>query len=430
MCCTQATERCTVRAYSFAAVLGLFGFGVVSPSVGAEEWSQWRGPRGDGHSGAKDLPIKWSKQNVLWRTRIPGRGQSSPVAWGNRIYLTSATDGGRKRVVLAVDGTTGKIVWERVAATVEAEQIHNMNTWATPTCATDGERVVAYFGHGGLYCYGVNGRLQWQQELGALATSGWGVGSSPIVLANKVIQVCDGDNQAFLIAIDLERGKTVWKTPRPKNRSFSTPLLVTTEKRRELVVNGHAGMRGYDPETGRELWSCSGGSGRGTPSVVSAEGMVIAVSGRSRGAGDMIAVRAGGSGDLTQNVVWKTRRGGRDIPSPIVVGHYVLSANLRPGVAACYDLRTGRLTWKQRLGVGGFTSSPIAANGLVYTVSESGTTVVFRPGDRFEQVARNKLRSDEDETFRASLMPYRGRIYCRSDKYLYCIGKQSLSGRG
>jgi len=386
------------------------------------QWPGWRGPDGAGHSDETGLPVAWDAKNVVWTTQLKGRGQSSPIAWQDRIFLTTATERGARREVVCIDRKNGHVLWERVAWTGEPEGIHSMNSWASPTCATDGQRVVACFGNGGLHCYDLNGNILWSRDLGRFENANWGFGSSPIIVENLVIQACDADNDAFLVAIDKQSGAEVWRTPRPKSRSFSTPLLINTGARRELVINGHSGMRSYDPSTGKELWFCTGGSGRGTPTVVTGRGLVIVLSGRTRGDGDLMAFRPGGSGDVTvTHNAWHVRRGGRDLPSPIVVDDFLIVANLRTGIGSCYDVTTGKLHWKNRLH-GRFSASPIETGGLVYILSESGETIVIKPDREYREVARSRLNAEDDEVFRTSLMPYAGHIFCRSDKRLYCIG--------
>lgn len=391
-------------------------------ALGEQNWPRFRGPQGTGISAATGIPIKWSPKQFRWTVPIPGTGQSSPIAWGKRIFLTSATDQGRKRHVHCIDRHTGKILWSRIAWTGDAERVHRMNSWATPTCVTDGERVVACFGNGGLHCYDVEGEHLWSVELGTFDNRNWGFGSSPILAGDLVIQTCDADNRAFLLAVNKHSGKEAWRTPRPKNRSFSTPVLINRQGQQQLVVNGHAGVQAYDPVVGKPLWRFEGGSGRGSPSVVTAGDLVIAVSGRSRGEGDLMAYRLGGSGDITgTHLAWKTRRGGRDLPSPIVVGPYLITVNLRPGLGACYQAATGKLLWKQRLNAT-FSASPVAAEGRVFALGEGGQVLVIQPGPKYQEVARNLLPGQADETFRASLMPLDGCLYVRSNKRLFCIG--------
>ena len=389
----------------------------------ASAWGQWRGPLGTGVS-AHGVPVQWDNEDVLWTTELQGRGQSSPVAWGDRIFLTTASKDGHDCAVVCIDAGSGEQLWRADVENETPEKIHGMNTWATPTCACDGQLVVASFGNAGLHCYDMDGNHRWSKDLGKFERSGWGSGSSPVMVDNLVIQACDADNVSFLVAINKADGQEIWRTTRPEMRSFSTPILIDAGGRRELVINGHSGMHAYDPSKGDLLWHCSGGSGRGTPTVVSGAGLVIAISGRRRGVGDMMAVRPGGSGDVTKTgLAWSVARGsGRDLPSPIVVGDYLLAVDLRPGLATCYEAARGYELWKKRL-PGQYSASPIAAGGLVYALNESGETTVIKPGPRYQQIAANEFEVRDDEVFRASLMPYNGRIFCRSDKRLYCIGK-------
>ena len=394
----------------------------LQPLRGESSWPQWRGAQGTGVSQETGIPVKWNREQVRWRTRIPGRGQSSPVAEGGRIFLTTAAGDGKARSVVCIEQQTGKMLWQRQAVQGVPETVHPMNSWATPSCAADGTRVIAYFGNGGLYCFDYRGQRLWQRNLGRLTNSLWGVGSSPILFGDDVIQTCDGDNDAFLVAVERATGKIRWRQPRHKSRGFSTPLLIEVDQRQELVLNGHLGVHAYDPHTGRELWFCEGGSGRGTPSVTSGHNLIFAISGRSRGPGDLMAIRPGGQGPVAAtHLVWQAQRGGRDLPSPLLVDDYLVAVNLRPGVATCYDARTGKLLWKQRLG-GNFSASPIAAGGNVYLQNERGETTVIRPGPTYRELARSGLPAEENEAFRASLMPLSGKLYARSDRYLYCIG--------
>lgn len=390
------------------------------PGAADTQWPGWRGPQGDGQSRETKLPSQWDASSVVWKTPLEGWGQSSPVIWGERIFLTTALDGGRQRVVLCVDRNDGRKLWEHVAWTGQPEPSHKMNGWASATCATDGQVVVAFFGRGGLHAYALDGRHLWSRELGKFE-SPWGTAACPVIVDNMVIQNCDADADAYLIAVDKHSGETIWKTPRPDRRGWSTPLLTTGGGRPELVLNGHEGVTGYDPATGRQLWFCKSFNGRGEPTVTPAGGLLVAVNGLK---GDIYAVRPGGDGDVTAtHMAWHTpRAAGRDMPSPIVVGNYVTVMSMS-GICVSYDGRDGRQLWQERIG-GSFSASPIAAGDLVYFISEDGQTVVIRPGPKPEIVARNELGDSGSEIFRASLTPSEGQIFARSDRMLYCIGQR------
>jgi outer membrane protein assembly factor BamB len=388
--------------------------------VRADDWPGWRGPTGDGQSKETGLPTRWDAKSVVWKTALPGIGQSSPVVWGERIFLTAALDKGKKRVVLCVDRNKGNIVWQNEAWEGIPEPSHGMNGWASATCATDGERVVAFFGKGGLHCYTVDGKKIWSRDLGSFAGP-WGTSACPLIVGDLVIQNCDSTANAYLVAVDKNTGKNVWKTPRkdcPKG-GWSSPVLVDTGKRKEIILNGETAVTAYEPATGKVLWSCKSFAGRGEPTVTPGNGLVYVINGQP---GDIYAVKVGGAGDVTKShLAWHTpRKAGRDQPSPILVGNYLVTSSM-DGIATCYDSATGKLLWKDRLR-GKFSASPFAAGGLVYFLNEAGETSVIDPGPSFKAVAQNSLGTTK-EIFRASLTPSNGQILARSQTHLYCIGK-------
>jgi outer membrane protein assembly factor BamB len=401
--------------------------GQVELARGESNWPRWRGAHQDGHTDQSNLPVHWSPADVVWKATLPGHGQSSPVIWGDRIFLTTALERGRERLVFCVDRNDGRLLWQHTAWKGEPEPSHTMNGWASSTCATDGEVVVAFFGRGGLHAYTVDGKPLWSLNLGTFE-SPWSIAACPIILGDLVIQNGDSDADAFLAAFDKHTGKQVWRTKRPDNRGWSTPILVhvaasaSGKEHDELVLNGHTGVYGYDPKTGKELWFCQGFNGRGEPTVTPAGDVLCVVNGLK---GDFYAVRPGGSGDVTATrMAWHTpRKGGRDCPSPIVVGQFVIVCDMK-GIATCYRTTDGKEVWKERIG-SNFSSSPIAAAGLVYFQAEDGTTVVIRPGPKLDVVATNALDPAQDEVFRASLTPSEGQIFARSDHVLYCIGKRT-----
>ena len=404
------------------AVASLVTATAVTATAHAESnWPSWRGPAGSGHSADDALPVKWTDANLVWKTQLVGSGQSSPTVWGERIFLTSSTEKGGNRHVMCLDRSTGELLWARVAWTGEPEETHWMNEFASATCATDGEHVIAFFGKAGIHCYDFSGELLWSRDLGQFVGD-WGAAASPIIVGDLVIQNCDADADAYLVGLNKKTGETVWKTPREDLRGWCSPIVIDSGERKELVLNGERGVNAYDPNTGKSLWFCRGDRGRGTPTVATYKDLLIAVAGRP---GDMIAVRPGGSGTVNStHEVWRTaRRGGRDLPSPIVVGEYLLVFDLRPGMATCYEAATGKELNRIRIS-GGCSASPIAAGGLVYIPNEEGEVFVLKPGNKLEIVAQNKLSSGEDEVYRASLTPHQGQILCRSDKVLYCIGRK------
>jgi outer membrane protein assembly factor BamB len=389
-------------------------------------WPGWRGPAADGHSAEQDLPQRWTEESVEWKTPLKGAGQSSPVIWGERIFLTTALEKGRQRVVLCIDRRTGKIVWEKTAWIGEPEPSHAMNGWASATCAVDGERVYAFFGRGGgLHCFSADGTPAWSKDLGRFEGP-WGTAASPVLAGDLVIQNCDSDKDARLVAFNRKTGEEVWSAAREPNRGWSTPVLIDTGTRKELVLNGHTGVIAYAPETGKELWICRCPAGRGEPTVTPAGGMLYVSNGLS-GAG-VYAIRPGGSGDVTAtHRVWMTKSGERDTPSPVVIGDTVLVMSLRPDLLSAYEAATGKNFWRIRVG-GQSSSSPVSYGGLAFAVLESGETIVVDPKSEERIIARNRVNPAPGEVFRASLTPSDGQIFLRSDRTLYCIGKRA-SGR-
>lgn len=392
----------------------------VTTMIVADDWPSWRGPATDGHCKETSLPTKWSAKSVVWKTALPGVGQSSPAIWGERIFLTAALDKGKKRVVLCVERNKGNILWQREAWSGVPEPSHPMNLWASATCATDGERVIAFFGKGGLHCYSADGKKIWSRDLGPFVAP-WGTSACPLIVSDLVIQNCDATKDAFVVAVDKKTGKDVWRTPRPDTPKggWSSPVLVDAGKRKEVVLNGEDFVIGYDPATGKELWKCKSFAGRGEPTVAPGKEKVFVVNGLI---GDIYSVKLGGAGNVTESHIdWHTpRKGGRDQPSPIVVGKHLIVADME-GITTCYDSTNGKILWKERLN-GSFTASPIAARGLVYFLSEQGNTSVIEPGAKFKLIAENSL-DVSGELFRASMAASNGQIFVRSQTQLYCIGK-------
>tara|TARA_R110002096_G_scaffold147671_16_gene307690 strand:+ start:23985 stop:25208 length:1224 start_codon:yes stop_codon:yes gene_type:complete len=385
-----------------------------------DNWPRFRGPHGTGHSEAKEVPVTWNADSVAWKVELKGEGQSSPVIWDDKIFLTSATVDGRERLILCLDRRNGELIWEAKVAVEQLETPHRMNSWATPTCVTDGEFVVAFFGPGGIHCYDLDGKKQWSKAVGDFPGP-WGIAASPIIYGDTVIQNCDAEGASFLIAFNKKTGEEVWKTRRqdmPRG-GWSTPIVIEFGGREELVLNGEFGVNSYDPRTGEDLWFCAGFNGRGTPVPDYADGKLFVVNGKP---GNTYSVRPGGNGDVTAtHRVWNSRRqGGRDLPSPAVIGDYVLISSMS-GILTCYDAKTGDAHYSERLG-GEFAASPLVANGMAYFTSTMGETIVIRPGKSLDVVARNSLGSSSSEIFRATLAPVRGQLFCRSQSVLYCIG--------
>lgn len=389
----------------------------------AESWPQWRGPHGNGLVTDSTPPLNWSADNVTWQVALPGHGQSSPVVWDDRIFLTSYEDRGAERLVFALDRGTGKLAWKQTAWKGSPEPSHQMNGWASATCATDGERVYAFFGRGGgLFCYTRDGEKLWDLPLGDFPGP-WGTAACPVLTESFVIQNCDAEGDAKLIGVDKLTGKIVWSTPRENQRGWSTPLLIHANGKTLAVLNGHTGTRCYEAETGKELWFCPGFNGRGEPTVTPNDaGHLFVVNGL---AGDVYAIRNGGSGNVGQSHrLWHTpRKSGRDLPSPAVVGSHLLVMAMK-GILTCYSTADGAIEWEERVG-GNFSASPVVADNKALFVSEDGEVVVVDPVATPHLARRNSVGPAANEIFRSSLAAHDGQWLLRSDKTLYCIGAKS-----
>ena len=421
-------------------------------NTSAGNWPQWRGPDGSGISNEKNLPSEWSPtKNIKWKTSIEGRSHSSPIVWGKQVFLTTAIEGpvvpGAKAVkhvlegdkeflhpdsvgadrkhtfkVISLDRDTGKILWQATAwEGTPYDNRHRKSSYAASTPATDGKLVYAFFGTEGLYAYDYKGKLEWKAQLGNLGTVGMGTGTSPILFENLVIVQCDEENGAasFIVAVDKKTGKEAWRTPRKVQVSWSTPLLVRTSTRAELITSGTEAVISYDPATGKELWRHKGVESNAIPSPVANNEMVYLVAGFP--AKIAMAIRLGQNGDLTgtPNVPWKYEKGTAYVPSPILYGDYLYLTTDR-GILTCIDARTGEVKYEGgRIPIPAtFTASPVAFEGKILMTSEDGDTFIVKSGPKHEILGTNSI----GEPVYASPAIADGKIYIRGEKNLYCIG--------
>ena len=432
----------------------------VKAGVVKGSWPSFRGPYASGIAEGQNLPDQWNGktgENILWRTPIPGLAHSSPVVWGNRVFVTSAVstdpkatfrpglygDGDASKdqsqhrwMVYALDKKTGKIVWERVAYQGEPrEKRHIKATYANSTPATDGRIVVAWFGSQGLYAYDMSGRLLWKVDLGRLdagaydiPTFEWGTASSPIIWKDLVILQCDTQADSFIIAFNAKTGETVWKTDRDEIPSWGTPTVFATSKGEELIANASNFIRGYDPRTGKELWRLGRSSKITAPTPIFADDVLVVVSGRGPER-PIFVVKAGARGDLTlpdgktssDAVVWSRTGRGSYMPTPLIYNGvlYVLSNN---GTFDAYNLKTGEELYRQRLPVigSGFSASPVAADGKIYLSNEDGEIIVVAAGQKFSHIATNTM----GELLMATPALSDGVMYVRSAGSLFAVGKK------
>ena len=377
-------------------VLGFHGL------ADAENWPQFRGWNGAGISEEKNLPIHWSAQdNVYWKAELPGPGHSSPCIWGDKIFLTAfRPEGGPPKIsdewvpepkgeliALALSTRTGKVLWQRKIP-VKIEQVHVFNSPASPTPITDGKRVYFYFGSYGLLCYDLEGNKIWDLPLGPSGNDHGG-SSSPILYKDSLIMNSDNDEDPFLLAIHKKTGKPKWRTSRSSfDRSFATPMLWQVNGKTEVVVSGSYRVKGYDPDTGEEIWTCRGMTRWAVPIPVAAHGLLFATSGL--GGNVFLAIQPGGRGDITDtHLAWQRAK-------------------------------TGQVAWQKRLPAGGdYYASILAADGKIYTLSEEGKVCVLEAGSKFNLLSVN----DVGERCMATPAISNGQIFIRSDETLYCIGK-------
>lgn len=419
----------------------------------ATNWPQWRGPDGQGVSVEKGLPDEWSNtKNVKWKTPIDGRGFSSPIIWGKKIFLTTALDGevipGRPAgvthkmsdgtdfvhpdavganlkhtfKVVCLDRDSGKIIWERVAYEGPVyDSRHRKASFASSTPATDGKYVFAFFGAEGLYAYDFNGKLVWKQNLGKLGTASVGYGVSPVLYQNLVIMQCDDSGMnSFMVAFDKKSGKEVWRTPRKVDVTWTTPVLVHAANRTELVAAAAEAIIAYDPLTGKELWRHKGLESNAVPTPVVWNDLVVVTSGSPNKIA--LALKAGGSGDVTgsSQLVWTYKKGTAYVPSPILYGEYVYLTTDR-GLLTCLDAKTGKTAYEgARVPVPAtFSASLVAYEGKILLTSEDGETFVVKAGPKYEVLRTNTV----GEPVYASPAIADGRIFIRGEKNLFAIGK-------
>jgi outer membrane protein assembly factor BamB len=391
------------------------------PEEAAGYWSRWRGPSGQGRVSGNGYPDIWSDtENVLWKQEVPGRGNSSPIVWDDRIFLTTAYDGGKRRSILCFRRSDGKRLWEVFAPEVQPEKAHSKNGHASSTPTTDGQHVYAYFGNHGLLAVDFNGKVVWRLSLGSF-NAFHGTACSPLLYRDRLILVQDqrGAPRSFILALDKQTGRELWRTPRTARVGWNSPIAVRVEKRDEIIFSGQKQVRAYDPETGKELWFARGNTIETIPTPVVGHNLIFCSSGR---AGPTLAIRGGGSGDITDtHIVWQTPKGSPFVPSPILDGDYLYIVNDMAAIATCFEAQTGKLMWQGRLGRArreGFSASPVAVDGKIFFTNDDGETFVLKAGPEFKLLHINRL----NEQVQASPALVDGRWYFRSKKHLIAIG--------
>jgi outer membrane protein assembly factor BamB len=421
-------------------------------AAGKGDWPYWRGPAADGMA-VGDAPLHWSDtQNVRWKTEIPGRGSSSPVLWGDRIFITTAVKTGpstepepaavpkatpgakpqlstpgpqveHKFEILCLNRKTGKILWQQTAITaVPHEGYHpSYGSLASNSPVTDGKYVYAFFGSRGIYCYDMKGKLIWKKDYGVQMRMrmAFGEGMAPVISGDRLILIFDHEGDSFMVMLDKNTGKEIWKVNRDEKSNWAAPLVVDYKGQKQIVVSASNKLRSYDFNLGKVIWECAGLGTNTIPQPVRQDDLIFAMSGYLKP--NLMAIRLGREGVLTGTdaIVWSQTRGNSYTPSPVINDNklYVLTDN---GTVSCYNARTGEPYYHQtRLPkTYSFKSSPVGANGKLYLASENEDVLVLRMGEKFEVLATNTMT---DQIFIATPAISGGEIFLRSQNQLYCI---------
>ena len=389
---------------------------------GAKYWSRWRGPSGQGQVATGQYVDHWGPTSgVRWKVAVPGRGNSSPIVWGDRIFLTTAHNQGLRLSMLAFSRKDGAKLWETDIPQNGVEYPHQKNGYASATAATDGELVYASFGRHGLVAFDFNGKIVWHRKFGIIDNY-HGPAGSPVLYKDRVFIYQDANpapgQRAFVGAFDKKTGKTIWETPRGETVGWGTAIVINTGERDELVVSSQRLVAAYDPDSGKELWTVRGMTFEVIPTPVVGHGLVFASSGR---AGPTLAIKPGGSGDVTAtHVAWSSPKGSPFVPSGIVVGDLLYLINDMQSILTVHEAATGTLVYQNRLGVAqreGFSASPVHVNGKIFFTNDDGQTFVVEAGRTFKLLHVNELGA---RTL-ASPALVDGTWYWRTDEALMAI---------
>ena len=389
---------------------------------GAKYWTRWRGPSGQGLVKGGKYTDKWSPTDgVKWKVPVPGRGHSSPIVWGDHIFLTTEYEGGAKLSMLAYSRKDGKQLWETFVPTDGVEHVYPKNSRASATAVTDGKLVYGSFGTHGLAAFDFKGKMVWHTAVGKL-NNYHGSAGSPILYKDRLFIYQDhrgtDTTKSFVAAYDKTTGKQVWKTDRTEMTGWGTPVVIRAGDRDELIVSSMRKVYGYDPASGKELWTVAGLTVEVIPTPVVAEGLVICSSGRQ---GPTLAIRPGGSGDVTStHLAWSSPKGSPFVPSGLVLDGILYMVNDLQSVLTAHDVKTGAVLYQGRLGEAkkeGFSASPVATNGKIFFTNDDGETFVLQGGKEFKLLHVNQL----GEQTLASPALVDGRWYFRTAGHLLAI---------
>jgi outer membrane protein assembly factor BamB len=434
-----------------AAVLSTAPARAGEPAPGwLDNWPHWRGPAFNGTAPRADPPVEWGEQkNLKWKVPLQGRGSSTPIVWGDQVFVLTAVDSGRAAavaelpkadprfkkmtkppdhfyhfLVMSFDRHTGKLRWQQTAAEqVPHEGHHETHSYAGGSPATDGQRLYVSFGSFGTFCYDLNGKLLWHRDLGRLNTRlGWGEAVTPVVHGDSVLLNWDQEADSALICLDARTGETRWKVDRDEHTSWNTPLVVEHGGRTQIVVNGTKRVRGYDFASGKELWACGGMTVNAIPSAVADRDAVYVMSGYKGSLACAIGHDAAGEITDSAKVLWKYGKGTPYVPSPLLAGDRLWFTQANDALLTTLDTKTGKpILDRVRLpGLRSLYASPVAASGRVYLVGRDGTTLVLRQGDKLEILATNRL----DDEIDASPAFVGKELFLRGEKFLYCFAAE------
>ncbi len=408
----------------------------------AANWPAWRGPLGTGLSDEKNLPIQWNTtENVKWRVPLPEPGNSTPVVWNDRIFVTQPV--GNRRTLFCFNRADGKALWQSGLTSAEKEPTHGANPYCSGSPVTDGERVIVSYASDGLVSYDFGGKELWRRADLGRQIHIWGAGPSPVIYGDLCFLNFGPGETTYLLAVEKKTGKTVWKQDEatgyqhPKEGgqgdpaktyigSWSTPVIMPVEGKDQLLMSWPKRLAAYDPKSGREIWTCSGLNPLAYTSPIYADGIAVAMGGFG---GTTIAVRAGGSGDVTESRrLWQHSKTKQRIGSGVIHDGYIYIHN-DPGVAECYELKTGKLVWEERLKGGGPSgvnwSSIMLADGNCYTITQGGDCFVFKASPKFELLSVNSL----GEPSNSSIVPSNRELFIRTHQALWCIAQKNENGR-
>lgn len=396
----------------------------------AANWPAWRGPNHDGTCEEKGLPVKWSATDgIAWKAELPDRGNSTPIVWGDKVFVTQVIESAGRRELWCFDKKTGKSLWKSGITYKEQEPTHGTNPHCSASPATDGERVIVSFASAGVYCYDLSGKEVWHRDLGPQHHI-WGNGASPVLVGDVCYLNHGPGEHATLYALDKKTGKPLWQNAepiRPESSegkagfygSWSDPVPVVIDGKAQLLMSWPYRVCSLDPQTGKEHWTCDGLNPLVYTSPLYADGIVVAMGGYS---GKALAVKAGGSGDITTNRLWYHPKSPQRIASGVIHEGKIYILN-DPGIAQCIDLKTGEQIWNERLKGPGPTgqnwSSLVLSEGHLYAVNQGGDALVFKASPKFELVSINPM----GEKVIASIAVSDGHLFIRGHKHLFCVGK-------